>query len=118
MKLNNIVIDTAREPTGMHITTAKEHGHVFEGETTSFTFEPPFIEVIPLVTVGLPVEHGLMSEHEHELAELPSVEAVEEDIPQPHRFSEHSHTYSSQGIGIEGPEFTEGILDAPPIAME
>jgi hypothetical protein len=115
MKLNNILIDTSREPTGEHITTAKEHGHTFDGVEITFILEPPFIEVVPLVTVGEPPEEGPMSQHQHELVDLPSIEAVEEEIIPPYRFSEHSHSYEAEGIGIEGPETISGTLMPPPI---
>jgi hypothetical protein len=118
MKLHEIIVDTGREPGGMGITTAKTHAHMFVGVEVTFTLEPPFVEVLPKVGMSKAPEEGPMSKHEHELIDIPSLEAVEEQLLPPSRFSAHSHMYEAEGIGITGAGTVTGTLTPPPIPFE
>lgn len=83
-----------------------EHGHAAIGVEITVTILPPGIEVEPIATFAyMSDESDKISDHEHELLELPSLGISDQQLIGS-QFSSHSHIMEGISIGLGASTFT------------
>jgi hypothetical protein len=90
-----------------------EHGHAAVGVEITVTILPPGIEIEPIVTFAYMAEGAdRISEHEHELLELPSLGISSQQLIG-NQFSTHSHIMEGVSIGLGASTFTCACTPPP-----